>query len=197
MVGIFGPFTTILIPIIILLFTSLSCHPSYHPMRKKSYHPIIPILILLFPSLSYFITWSHFLVTTMALQINCSTFHSFLFGPQQERVEQLISNEQSWPICYLRPLTLTLWGFIQDIPKTHNQSNFRTDTPSGSKWKTLFCSFSEGGRVTEIQFVKSPFAQNEKNEVFHLLPDRVSVRKLDWLCVFGISCKPVKVKGRR
>ncbi len=142
-------------PIIILLFISLSYHPSYHP--------IIPILILLFPSLSYFITWSHFLilnlVTTMALQINCSTFHSFLFGPQQERVEQLISNEQSWPICYLRPLTL--WG-LQDIPKTHNQSNFRTDTPSGSKWKTLFCSFSEGGRVTEIQFVKSPFAQNEK-----------------------------------
>ena len=51
---------------------------------------------------------------------------------------------------------------LQDIPKTHNLSKFRTDTPSGSGWKTSFCSFSEGGSVTEIQIVKSPFAQNEK-----------------------------------
>ena len=92
-------------PIIILLFISLSYHPSYHP--------IIPILILLFPSLSYFITWSHFLVTTMALQINCSTFHSLLFGPQQDRVEQLISTEQSWPICYPWPLTCYLERFTR------------------------------------------------------------------------------------
>ena len=54
---------------------------------------------------------------------------------------------------------------LQDIPKTHNLSKFRTDTPSGSGWKTSFCSFSEGGSVTEIQFVQSPFVQNEKIQV--------------------------------
>ncbi len=104
--------------------------------------------------------------TTMTLQINCSNFHSLLFGPQQDRVEQLISTEQSWPLCY--PWPLILWPMImtfrglQDIPETHNLSKFRTDTSPVRGWKTSFCSFSERGSVTEIQFVKSPLAQNEK-----------------------------------
>ena len=58
-------------------------------------------------------------------------------------------------------MSMTFRG-LHDIPKTHNMSRFRTDTPSGSGWKTSFCSFSEGGSVTEIQFVTFPFAQNEK-----------------------------------